>query len=78
MPIIEAHKAKTTFCLKRGKGAGFSGLENQLYRYKNRMIYGDAKATITSMIAQFKRASSKLTRYKACFHLIKLVIDGLQ
>ena len=55
MPIIEAHKAKTTFCLKRGKGAGFSGLENQLFSApKTRMIYGDAKATVTSMIAQFK------------------------
>ena len=55
MPIIEAHKAKTTFCLKRGKGAGFSGLENQLFSApKTRMIYGDAKATVTSMVAQFK------------------------
>jgi NAD(P) transhydrogenase subunit beta len=57
MPIIEAHKAKTTFCLKRGKGAGFSGLENQLFSApKTRMIYGDAKATVTSMIAQFKES----------------------
>ncbi|MGZ0654534.1 NAD(P)(+) transhydrogenase (Re/Si-specific) subunit beta [Coraliomargarita sp. W4R72] len=57
MPIIEAHKAKTTFCLKRGKGAGFSGLENQLFTAPNtRMIYGDAKATVTSIIAQFKES----------------------
>ena len=57
MPIIEAHKAKTTFCLKRGKGAGFSGLENQLFTApKTRMIYGDAKATVTSMVAQFKES----------------------
>ena len=57
MPIIEAHKAKTTFCLKRGKGAGFSGLENELFSApKTRMIYGDAKATITSMVAQFKES----------------------
>ena len=57
MPIIEAHKAKTTFCLKRGKGAGFSGLENELFTApKTRMIYGDAKASITSMVAQFKES----------------------
>ena len=57
MPIIEAHKAKTTFCIKRGKGAGFSGLENELFTApKTRMIYGDAKATITSMVAQFKES----------------------
>ncbi|MEN8829524.1 MAG: NAD(P)(+) transhydrogenase (Re/Si-specific) subunit beta [Lentimonas sp.] len=57
MPIINAHKAKTTFCLKRGKGAGFSGLENALFTAPNtRMIYGDAKATVTGLVAQFKEA----------------------
>ena len=55
MPIINAHKAKTTFCLKRGKGAGFSGLENALFTAPNsRMIYGDAKATVSGLVAQFK------------------------
>jgi NAD(P) transhydrogenase subunit beta len=55
MPIIEAHRAKTTFCLKRGKGTGFSGLENQLFTAPNtRMLYGDAKATVTNLVAQFK------------------------
>jgi NAD(P) transhydrogenase subunit beta len=55
MPIIEAHKAKTTFCLKRGKGAGFSGLENGLFTAPNtRMLYGDAKATVTGLVTQFK------------------------
>lgn len=57
MPIINAHKAKTTFCLKRGKGAGFSGLENQLFTAPNtRMLYGDAKATVTGMVTQFKES----------------------
>lgn len=55
MPIIEAHRAKTTFCLKRGKGAGFSGLENTLFTAPNtRMLYGDAKASLTGLVAQFK------------------------
>lgn len=55
MPIIEAYKAKTTFCLKRGKGAGFSGLENQLFTAPNtRMLYGDAKLTVTELVTQFK------------------------
>ncbi len=55
MPIIQAHKAKTTFCLKRGKGAGFSGLENALFTAPNtRMLYGDAKATVTGLVTQFK------------------------
>ena len=55
MPIIEAHRAKTTFCLKRGKGAGFSGLENTLFTATStRMLYGDAKATVTGLVAQLK------------------------
>jgi len=56
MPIIDAYKARTVFALKRGKGAGFSGLENSLFfRDNTRMIYGDAKETMTGLVAQFKR-----------------------
>lgn len=55
MPIIEASKAKTVFALKRGKGAGFSGLENALFfRPNTRMLYGDAKATVTELVGKFK------------------------
>lgn len=55
MPIIRAHRAKITFCMKRGRGTGFSGLENALFTSPNtRMIYGDAKATLTSLATWFK------------------------
>ncbi len=55
MPIIEAFKAKTVFALKRGKGTGFSGLENSLFfRPNTRMIYGDAKATVNELVSKFK------------------------
>lgn len=55
MPIINAHHARTVFALKRGQGAGFSGLVNTLFfRDNTRMIYGDAKATLTSLVDQFK------------------------
>jgi NAD(P) transhydrogenase subunit beta len=55
MPIIRAHEARTVICLKRGKGAGFSGLENQLFLLPNtRMLYGDAKSTLQSVVAEFK------------------------
>jgi NAD(P) transhydrogenase subunit beta len=54
MPIINAHEAKTVYCLKRGKGSGFSGLENALFFGENtRMLYGDAKATVSALIAEF-------------------------
>ncbi len=55
MPIINAHEARTVVCLKRGKGAGFSGLENQLFLMPNsRMLYGDAKGTLQTVVAEFK------------------------
>ena len=55
MPIINAYLAKTVFVLKRGSGTGFSGIQNKLFTKENvRMIYGDAKKTISSLIANFK------------------------
>ena len=54
MPIIKAHEARTVFVLKRGKGTGFSGIENELFLMPNtRMIYGDAKATISQLVSEF-------------------------
>lgn len=55
MPIINAHEARTVFALKRGQGAGFSGLVNHLYFLeKTRMLYGDAKSTVSALVGQFK------------------------
>jgi len=57
MPIIKALEAKTVICLKRGKGTGFSGLENQLFLLPHtRMLYGDAKNSIQSVVSEFKNA----------------------
>tara|TARA_B100000902_G_scaffold43531_2_gene51220 strand:- start:1815 stop:3191 length:1377 start_codon:yes stop_codon:yes gene_type:complete len=54
MPIINVHQAKSVFVLKRGQGAGYSGIINTLFFRENcRMIYGDAKATISGIVAQF-------------------------
>lgn len=55
MPVLEVFNAKTVFVLKRGQGRGFSGLENELFTKENtRMIYGDAKSTLTQLSAEFK------------------------
>ena len=57
MPIVNAFEAKTVFVLKRGKGTGFSGLENPLFTNDNTvMIYGDAKANVTSLASEFENA----------------------
>ncbi len=55
MPIIEVDRARTCFVLKRSMNPGFSGVDNALFLKDNtRMIFGDAKATITAMVAAFK------------------------
>ena len=55
MPIIDVDKARTTFVLKRSMAAGFAGIQNELFFYpNNRMIFGDAKETISAIIAEFK------------------------
>jgi H+-translocating NAD(P) transhydrogenase subunit beta len=50
MPIIEVDKAKSVIVLKRGKGKGFSGLENPLFfKSVTGMLYGDAKSSLTNL-----------------------------
>ncbi len=57
MPIINAYEARTVFVLKRGKGTGFSGIENPLFTNDNTvMIYGDAKQTVSSLVSEFDDA----------------------
>lgn len=55
MPIINAHEARTVYALKRGRGRGFSGVVNELFLNDNtRMLFGDAKSTMSELVAQFK------------------------
>ena len=55
MPILDADKSKNVIVIKRGKGAGFSGIENHLFYLDNtRMLYGDAQAAAGQLIAGLK------------------------
>jgi len=55
MPILNADKAKNVLVIKRGQGAGFSGIENALFFLDNtRMLYGDAQAVASQLIAAVK------------------------
>jgi NAD(P) transhydrogenase subunit beta len=55
MPIINVDSAQTVFVLKRSMASGFSGVDNPLFFGENtRMLFGDAKESISSVIAEFK------------------------
>jgi proton-translocating NAD(P)+ transhydrogenase subunit beta len=55
MPIINADAARTVFVLKRSMRTGFAGIGNPLFFKENtRMLFGDAKASIQGLVAEFK------------------------
>jgi len=52
MPIIDVDKAQTVFVLKRSMGAGYSGVDNELFVGDNTlMVFGDAKDTLQKILA---------------------------
>ena len=54
MPIINVDKARTVFVLKRSMASGFAGVDNPLFFAENtRMLFGDAKDSIGSVIGEF-------------------------
>ncbi|MEY3017052.1 MAG: hypothetical protein RL336_187 [Pseudomonadota bacterium] len=55
MPVINVDKARTVFVLKRSMASGFAGIENPLfYKDNTRMLFGDAKETISTLIRSFE------------------------
>ena len=56
MPILDADKAQNTIVIKRGQGAGFSGIENHLFYADNtRMLYGDGQKAVAELISGVKQ-----------------------
>ena len=55
MPILNADMAQNVIVVKRGKGTGYSGIENALFYKENcRMLYGSAQAAIGEVITHVK------------------------
>jgi H+-translocating NAD(P) transhydrogenase subunit beta len=57
MPILNADKAQRVIVLKRSMNPGFAGIENELfYNEKTSMLFGDAKASLSKLVAEVKQA----------------------
>ncbi len=51
MPVLQVWKSRQVFICKRGKGTGYSGIENPLFFKENsRMFYGDARASMDALL----------------------------
>jgi NAD(P) transhydrogenase subunit beta len=56
MPILNVDQAETVVVLKRSMNPGFAGIENPLFvNPKTVMLFGDAKASISELIAAVKQ-----------------------
>ncbi len=55
MPILDVDQAQHVVVMKRGRGRGYAGIENELYFEDNtQMLFGDAKAGLQAVIAAVK------------------------
>lgn len=51
MPILDAYRSRQVYILKRSMGAGYSGVDNDLFYYENAsLIFGDAKETCAKIV----------------------------
>ena len=59
MPILNADQAHNVIVIKRGKGAGYSGIENALFYADNtHMLYGSAQQAVNDVIKNIKEMAS--------------------
>jgi NAD(P) transhydrogenase subunit beta len=57
MPILDVDKAQHVIVMKRSMNFGFAGIDNELFYSPNTsMLFGDAKASVTKLIAEVKEA----------------------
>jgi NAD(P) transhydrogenase subunit beta len=55
MPILNVDHAKSIIVMKRGMGAGFAGIENELFfNPKTAMLFGDAKQSLQKLVQEIK------------------------
>jgi len=60
MPILNVDKAKNIIVIKRGKGTGFSGIDNPLFYLENTgVLYGDAQSVLSKVVSDLKEIQQR-------------------
>ncbi|MCB0561591.1 MAG: NAD(P)(+) transhydrogenase (Re/Si-specific) subunit beta, partial [Phaeodactylibacter sp.] len=55
MPVLQVWDAKNVIVLKRSMNPGYAGIQNPLFFHeKTRMLFGDAKATLSKLVTEIK------------------------
>ncbi len=55
MPVLQVWKSKLVIVNKRGRAAGYAGIDNPLfYKPNTRMLFGDAKDAVEKVVAALK------------------------
>jgi H+-translocating NAD(P) transhydrogenase subunit beta len=66
MPVLHAWEAKHVVVFKRGKGAGYAGIENPLFlKPGTRMLYGDAKKSVEAILRALEESERKKPEIQA-------------
>ncbi|MGB9715072.1 MAG: NAD(P)(+) transhydrogenase (Re/Si-specific) subunit beta [Thermodesulfovibrionales bacterium] len=56
MPILKAYQSKNVLVIKRGKGKGFAGIENDLFFMdQTYMVFGDAQDVLGKLVQAIKK-----------------------
>ncbi len=56
MPILKAYQAKNALVIKRGRGKGFAGIENDLFFMdQTYMVFGDAQDVLGKLVQAIKK-----------------------
>ena len=56
MPILKAYQSKNVLVIKRGRGKGFAGIENDLFfEDQTYMLFGDAQDVLNNLVQALKK-----------------------
>ncbi|MGW9308161.1 NAD(P)(+) transhydrogenase (Re/Si-specific) subunit beta [Saccharomonospora azurea] len=55
MPVLDVVSSRSVIVLKRSTGAGFAGIDNELFADpKTSMLFGDAKSSVSEVVSELK------------------------